>query len=288
MTQYAQETNVTLTATPKDIMLGSNLRDIWVNIANNSIQGSATGTTVTVYPNGASPGTSIAYGSQESFVVGPVTWLRIAGNGANVTYDINSARIDIRSILVPAVTASIAGTVDTNTKQTGGTAVPAGGLSQNPNVTQAGVTSYGRAIGQFGTGSGGTATGATYTTVADVTNNSGSGLVYYIPTMTWRLTSATAGITYGIQVQKTLNADSTARPIVKIGGTLPSSGTIANDGAIGLDAGISGAAPNTVPFVSVNLPDGIVLLAGETLYVQAWTSAAGTIYFSGDYFTEPL
>ena len=73
---------------------------IWVNIANNTIQGETSGTTVIIYPDGSGNGTPVGYGASQSIQVGNPRWIRISGVGANITLIVGHEEIVIRSTIV--------------------------------------------------------------------------------------------------------------------------------------------------------------------------------------------
>ena len=109
---------------------------IWVNIANNTIQGQTSGTTVTIYPDGAGPGTPVGYGASQSVLVGNPAWLRIRGTGANITVIVGHEEIALRSVSVLSVNvpATVKTDVGQGTQASGNTTLTFGGTPIDPRA----------------------------------------------------------------------------------------------------------------------------------------------------------
>ena len=116
------------------IQQGKGAPSIWVNIANNSIQGQTSGTTVTIYPNGSPPGIPVGYGASQSINVGNPGWIRISGTGANITVIIGHEEIALRSVSVLSVDipATVKTDVGQGTQAGGNTTLNFGGTPIDP------------------------------------------------------------------------------------------------------------------------------------------------------------
>ncbi len=184
---YASQTAYTLGATPLDIPINGQSETIWVNIANNTVisggSSSAPGTTVTILPNGTGPGFGVTYGSEDNIPLHGVTWIRIEGNTANVTFIVSDFYVPIRAVSVWGGAGT--GGVTSITAGTGISASPGSPATGAVTVTNTGVTSLVAGTGISLSGSTGAVTVSTVnepTTVAtakDVTVTGATTLIIF-------------------------------------------------------------------------------------------------------------
>lgn len=90
-----------LTASPLDIVLDSKA-PVYLNIANNILAGTTAGFPVSVMANGVAPGWTVDYGTQRTIVLNAPRWVRIQGDGANVTLNLSEVDSPISVSIVGA------------------------------------------------------------------------------------------------------------------------------------------------------------------------------------------
>jgi hypothetical protein len=90
VTHYATQTQLLLGATPFDIAFGHKLKSVSIDISNNVVPGAGAGVMVNVLPEGVGPSRDLEYGSTNTFTFENVSWLRVQGNGANVSFSVDS------------------------------------------------------------------------------------------------------------------------------------------------------------------------------------------------------
>jgi hypothetical protein len=90
MTHYATQTQLLLGATPFDVPFGRKLKSVTIDISNNVVPGAGGGVTANILPEGAGPSSDVEYGSSNTFTFVNVSWLRVQGNGANVSFSVDS------------------------------------------------------------------------------------------------------------------------------------------------------------------------------------------------------
>ncbi len=264
MTNYGQQTNYTLGSTAYIVNIGQSATKgtLWVNIANNSIAGSNSGTTVQVLPNGSLPGYSVAYGSQENFEfdANGLAFISIAGSGANVSFSVDTSEIPIRSVVITATTL--------------------------PNVsnTQIAITSNSRATGTAGTGDTAVGIGSSDTLLYSLANSSSSGRVYVLPSFVGSYSGATGTGTAQVTAKKLMSTGTTKWPVWSVEFAVAASTTYYF--SVTSEGGLLGTSTDLNFSLSMSQP--FTLFPGETLYVYGQSSGttAGSVACNSDYVSE--
>jgi hypothetical protein len=104
VTHYATQTQLLLGAAPFDVPFGGPTTTT-VSIANNLITGVGAGVAVEILPNGSPPGYTLQYGAANHYEV-TGSWVRIQGNGANVSFDVDDKAVPLTPSIVGTSTSS--------------------------------------------------------------------------------------------------------------------------------------------------------------------------------------
>jgi len=143
-----------------------------VNIANNIVQGQATGPTVLVLPNGHQPQEEIGYGNARSIAFTGLNFVLLTGSGAVVTYTVLDRADPIAAVTVPVATLAPGSAVTLSP----GSQVENVPLSSQPTP----VTVYGPNAVTFVAAQSADANGASSKALPALTTNPGGAIVVFV------------------------------------------------------------------------------------------------------------
>lgn len=122
-TPTASGSQIVLGASPLDIIVNSRA-PLYLNLADNILAGTSAGVPVTILPEGKGPGWTVDYGTQQTIPLAGVRWLRIVGEGANITYNLSEENSPVGVSVVGANPGESVGTAFSNMESSpGGTAL---------------------------------------------------------------------------------------------------------------------------------------------------------------------
>ena len=258
----------------------------YITIANN-LNGSDTDVEVTVYETGGAfkPPITVPYGTVRNLPPTATYYFAITGAGANVTvYASTDGYVELNVVSIPAgVTATVNGTVATNTVETGGTPVPGGAVSAAPAVNSTVVSNNG-VTGSAGTGDTGVGVGVTDTLLFSLSNPSASKRVFILPSFLGRYSGATGSGSVQVTLKKLLTTGTAQWPITSFYLAVVTATTynfaFTSEGAV--------VGGQTELAVLVQLPNAVVLYPGETLYAYGTSGVSGSVAINADYISEVL